>query len=631
MEWRRGPGRGGASGQITSEDCRSTPSLFPWKPIPTLGLATCEKLFGWLTASLSRRERAGVRGKVSSNRLTAFPRLATTAVLALLCPLLVSLPAAVPAPEFLFPAGARQGAVVSVTVGGKLDGWPVGVWTDHPGIYFKPATNSGAFSVSINKDVPPGPHLVRFYNGDGAAEPRTFVVGTREEILEVEPNDDFRKAQRLDKPAVVINGRLEKAGDVDSFAVTAEQGKWIVAAVDCYALGSSVDPVLQILDERGVRVAFNHDTHNLDALVAWQVPRAGTYTVQVLGFAHPPASDIAAKGNAAYVYRLTITTGPFARFAYPAGVKRGTKAPVSLLGWNLDKAGGIQTVDATHASAADQFLFLAAAPTGDPLWLDLGDANELNEAEPNDTPATAQPIMFPATLNGRIDKPGDVDRFIFAAKKGERFNFQVRAATLHSPLAARLRVEETNGVQLAQQESGDGTDPKLGWNAPADGTFVVAISDMYGNGGFDHIYRIEHVAAPPNFTATIPTHAFFVENGKTNEIKVTVARNEGFKEKLVLSVKGLPDGVTARIPEVTDKGGEVKLELIASAEARAASVPIEILLSAPEVRPPMSRAATFSLRGGDTRGDKLINDGHVAWLTIANKPAPPPPPKKKKG
>ena len=56
----------------------------------------------------------------------------------------------------------------------------------------------------------------------------------------------------------------------------------------------------------------------------------------------------------------------------------------------------------------------------------------------------------------RIGKPGDVDRFAFTAKKNERFNWQVRAAALHSPLAARLRVEDTNGVSLAQQESGDG-------------------------------------------------------------------------------------------------------------------------------------------------------------------------------
>ncbi|MBI5801979.1 MAG: hypothetical protein HZA92_14805 [Verrucomicrobia bacterium] len=536
--------------------------------------------------------------------------------------------AAAPAPDFLFPAGGKPGATFPVTVGGKLEGWPVGVWTSHPGLAFNAATNSGSFSVTIGADVPAGPHLVRFFNADGASEPRTFVVGRRDELLEVEPNDDFRRAQRVEQRASVINGRLEKSGDVDSFAIQAEPGKWVVAAVECYALGSSVDPVLQILDERGVRMAFNHDTHNLDAIAAWQATRAGTCYVQVFGFAHPPAADVSAKGSAAFVYRLTITTGPFARSAYPAGVRRGSKSPLALLGWNLDNT--TQTVDGSRAQPADPLLFVPAEATGETLWLAVGDGTELTEAEPNDASTSAQRVTLPATLNGRIGRAGDVDRFAFTAKKNERFNFQVRAAALHSPLAALLRVEDTNGLSLVQQEGGDGTDPRLAWNAPADGTFVVAISDMYGSGSDHHFYRIETVSPPPHFTATIPVHALFVENGKTNEIKVTVTRVEGFKERLVLSVKGLPDGVTAKPAAVPDKSGEVKLELVAGADAKPASVPIEILISASDVRPPMSRAATFSLRGIEPRGDRLINAGHVAWLTVSNKPAPPPPKKKRK-
>jgi len=549
-------------------------------------------------------------------------------VIVLLCSFAASAArAAAPAPEFIFPAGGKPGPTFNVTVGGKLDGWPVGVWTDHAGLVFKATTNSGAFTVSIAADVPPGPHLVRFFNDDGAAEPRTFVVGTRDEVLEVEPNDDFRKAQLVDKSAVVVNGRLEKAGDVDSFAIRAEQGKWIVAAVDCYALGASVDPVLQILDERGVRVALNHDTHNLDALVAWQAPHTGTYIVQLLGFAHPPAADVAAKGSPAYVYRLTLTTGPFVRSTFPMGLKRGAKGAVELVGWNLPKAA--QPVDGTRVAAAEQLLFLPAAPTGDTLWLDVADAADVAEQEPNDSSAQAQPVAFPATVNGRIGRPGDVDRFAFPAKKNERFNFQMRAVGLRSPMAARLRVEDTNGVSLTEQLGGDLSDPRLGWNAPADGTYVLAVSDMYGQGGPEWLYRVKTAPAPPNFTATVPSHALTIENGKTNEIRLTLARNEGFKDKLTLAVKGLPAGVIARIPSVSDKDNEVKIELVAASDARAANVPIEFIFSAPEVHPPMSRPATYSMRGTEPRGDRLVNDGHVAWLTVVNKPAPPNPPKKK--
>ena len=137
---------------------------------------------------------------------------------------------------------------------------------------------------------------------------------------------------------------------------------------------------------------------------------------------------------------LTVTTGPFARTAFPAGLKRGAKSPLALVGWNLP-AAATQTVDASHAQPADQTLFLPASLTGDTLWLDLGEATEIAEAEPNDTAAQAQPVALPGTLSGRIGKPGDVDRFAFTVKRNERFNFRVLAASLHSLLAARIRVD----------------------------------------------------------------------------------------------------------------------------------------------------------------------------------------------
>lgn len=511
-------------------------------------------------------------------------------------------PAAAPAPDSLFPAGGQVGAIFGVKATGKLDGWPVPAWTDHSGLTFTATTNSGLYLVKIGADVPPGPHLVRLFNSEGAAEPRTFVVGRREDLNEVEPNDDYRKAQTIAPAAAVIHGRLQRAGDVDSFALEVEAGTWLVAAVDAYALGSSVDPLVQILDDRGVRVALSHDTHNLDPLTAWRAERSGIHYVQVFGFVHPPNTDVGMQGSAAHVYRLTLTKGPFVRFAQPMGVKRGTTATLKLQGWNLPPGvGSNQSVDATRTMAAETNLFVPAALTGDPLWLSLGDAPELAEVEPNNTPGQAQPVSFPMTLNGCIGARGDVDRFGFTAKKGDRFSFRARAVGVHSPLATRIRVEDTNGVSLASAEGGDNTDPRLAWNAPTDGQFVLAVSDMFGNGGWDYVYRIETAPPPPHFTASIPTHAFFLENGKTNEIKVTVTRVEGFKEKLSLSVKGLPPGVTAKAGEITDKGGEVKVLLTAAADAPAASGPLEFLISAPEVRPPMSVSAKFSLLGVEPR------------------------------
>ena len=51
--------------------------------------------------------------------------------------------------------------------------------------------------------------------------------------------------------------------------------------------------------------------------------------------------------------------------------------------------------------------------------LDFDDLPEALEAEPNDDPAKAPKVSLPHVLNGRIDKPGDVDCWSFEAKKGQ--------------------------------------------------------------------------------------------------------------------------------------------------------------------------------------------------------------------
>ncbi len=84
---------------------------------------------------------------------------------------------------------------------------------------FNAETNKGKLRVRVAADAEPGPRFVRIYNDEGASEPRFFVVGNGTEIGEVEPNNHFAKAQVITNLPVTINGRLDKNGDVESFAV----------------------------------------------------------------------------------------------------------------------------------------------------------------------------------------------------------------------------------------------------------------------------------------------------------------------------------------------------------------------------------------------------------------------------
>ncbi len=161
------------------------------------------------------------------------------------------------------------------------------------------------------------------------------MVGVFDEVMEKEPNDDFHHPQALPNIPCTVNGAFNKEGDADNFSFHAEAGRWIVLALDGYGLGVQMDPMLRLLDENGVEVAMNHDTYNLDPLIAYQVKKSGTYTVEAMSFIHPPAAVVKLMGSADYVYRLTITDGPYARFVAPCAVQPGGSTEVKFVGWNF--------------------------------------------------------------------------------------------------------------------------------------------------------------------------------------------------------------------------------------------------------------------------------------------------------
>ncbi len=140
----------------------------------------------------------------------------------------------------------------------------------------------GKFAVEIATNAPVGPHLIRVFNEQGATGPRFLIVTRETQSSEQEPNDDFRKPQTLDSLPVSLNGRLDKSGDVDSFAVTLEAGQTLVASIEAYTLASPMDAVLRLVDSRGVQLALSDDDgRTFDPLLAWTAKSAGAFVVGV--------------------------------------------------------------------------------------------------------------------------------------------------------------------------------------------------------------------------------------------------------------------------------------------------------------------------------------------------------------
>ena len=541
----------------------------------------------------------------------------------LLCSEIDSKSAAAPTLDYIFPPALKRGATSAVTVGGKFDPWPPSGWTDCSGVTFNAETNTGKFSIRVAEDAPLGPHLLRLYNADGASAPHCFLITREQDELEKEPNDNFKQAQVIEKLPTVIAGRLEKNGDTDCFAIKLRAGKWLVARVDAFSLGSPVDAVLHLFTEQGVRIAFNHDSaRSPDPLLAHRVEKSGTYILQIAGFVHPPGSEVRYSGSPATIYRLAITDGPFVEHVFPAGVQRGQKTSLHLIGWNLGETEATrqQLFDSSGVAAELEVTNLEVPGLGNPVPIAIGDLPEQSEIEPNDTCEQAQLISPPCVVDGRISTAGDEDRFRFNAKKGERLEFRIQSASLGFPLEPTLRIADSGGQPLAREEERGLADPKLTWTAPTNGSYVVAIGDLFHRGGEDFVYRFLAAPPTPDFKVTAADHAVRLEPGKTHEMKLEITRLNGQTNRLTIAAEMLPEGVTAKVPEVPAKGGEIKVALMAAPDAKPANQPLRIVIRSVDSGTPKTHPALFDLRGKESSGERLINQTDQLWLTVLPKP-----------
>jgi hypothetical protein len=204
---------------------------------------------------------------------------------------------------------------------------------------------------------------------------------------------------------------------------------------------------------------------------------------------------------------------------FPVGATRGQTATVTasgsfdhwpVRGWADDD--GI-AIESTPEKGKLRFRIAADAEPG-VHWVRLHDEEgatvlrpfvvgtlpELVESEPNDDPRQPQAISGPSvTINGRLAKAGDVDGFSVTLRRGEALVADV-AASRHvgSPMDAVLQVVSPAGFVLAQNDDDAGHDPRIVFEAPADGPYIVRLfafpatpdSSIRFAGGESFIYRL---------------------------------------------------------------------------------------------------------------------------------------------
>ena len=585
-----------------------------------------------------RRVAGESRSKVLSAKYPVLRKCYRVVSVALATISLGSAPAVAAPPKVnnLFPAGAQRGQSITVTAAGDFSTWPVPVWADRPGVTFTAEKDKGKFKVEVASDATAGIYWLRMHNADGASAPKPFVVGTLSEIAEIETNDLPDKSQVVE-PRVVVNGKLGKANDVDSFRVELKRNQTLVASLEANSrLGSPMDAVMQLceLSDRLGRteayiVSQNHDAMGLDPQIVFTAEHDGAYLVRLFAFPATPDSSVRFAGGDDYIYRLTLTTGPFIEHVLPLAVPR-EENQVALGGWNLGRTA--TTIVPPLSASTD-----ALTPPDEPLvWIcrpDAAGAVVVPRLEIATQTEKSQ-LVPPVSVSGRLATVRQVDSYTFPGLKDKKLRFKVTAKSLGYPTDAAVTIVDEAGKALAEADdaSRDDRDPTLDFTPPADGNYRLLVRDLANRGDVRMVYRLTAEIVEPDFSVTLATDSFVIEKGKPLELPINIAVRDGLKEPIEFHVVGLPTGVTAEplkfepsgdaaAPMNSDgrrgkRGGSpqpsapsAKLVLKADSSAQAGGFPIRIEGTSAGALP-KTRTARFSLNL------PLAGTQHAVWVTV---------------
>lgn len=153
--------------------------------------------------------------------------------------------------------------------------------------------------MSVTAPSQPGIHEVTLDFDGAKTNPVTLIVSPLPQVSEVEPNDTPEQATRVTLPCG-INGRIGKRLDLDHYRFTAKKGQAIRFEVKARRFGtplrSSLDSMIEILNDKGAVLASNDDLVGKDAGLVFTPPADGEFVLCI--------RDLNNKGGDTWVYHV---------------------------------------------------------------------------------------------------------------------------------------------------------------------------------------------------------------------------------------------------------------------------------------------------------------------------------------
>lgn len=349
------------------------------------------------------------------------------------------------------------------------------------------------FRVRVPKQQAAGVYEYRIATDQSVSSVAHLVVTDHPVVVEADSqqNDSLSAAQTVSVPAAVC-GAIERFEDVDYYRIQGEAGQDLV----CQIFAQRVTRAIHCMAIRYPKI------HLMDSMLTL-LDSNGRVIAQNDNYAGADAL-LRCKLPATGEYLLEVRDSRYAgdpRYVYCVEVTNAAHRPEQALA--------------------------------------------LGQHAPGTNHETALAISLPSQIAGRLAERNRKHFYEFAASKDAYYRFDVHSQRIGYAVDSVLSVFDANGKQLATGDDGHFTkDANLFFQAPADGTYTVAVRDLNGRSGDRFQYQLSAEPSGPDFKIHGEYYYGMLAPGGHVIWFARLQRLNGFDGPVEMRAEGLPKGVS---------------------------------------------------------------------------------------
>ena len=413
------------------------------------------------------------------------------------------------------PRGLQTGGTTRITVTGSMLKDGSLLLGDRLGTVkiVQTAVNRIVADVTLPAELPPGFYPLRAHGSVGLSNAAIVAIDRLPERT--------LNAGTAAKPAALpaaFSGTLAGTQQAKVW-FKGKQGQRVVADVESRRLGSNLEPVVEIKNERGTPLKVEWRKHELhgDTRAETTLPADGLYFAEVhdLSYRAPGNSPLRLRlGDLKVVDRFIPGNSPGTLAVVGTGLPNGLAAQVEtaeeLRGFKLT---GLPPIDGP-LPPVNNIAQTAVSETADGKFAPVAARFE------------ATSPWSVVSVSGTISQPKEADDITFQVDAGTRLQFTLQSRSIGSALDGSLRIFNGKQVLAAKNGNGTGADAVVEVTVPKGvKSLRVRVNDFARRGGAGFGYRLlVRKAGRPDFDITASSNVLEIPDNGSAILKLKVTR-----------------------------------------------------------------------------------------------------------